>query len=283
MVCAGAEGMRAASPRAVFVDLDDTFLAPDKSIPQPNLLLMDRLAARGIELVPCTGRHVGGVPAQMRNHSCVRHVVASNGGIVHDLREGRDIRRVAMDTACILALYERLRELPVIVDAFADGKAYSELARKHLFDQIDVPEGLRRYLKEGRTFVGRTIPDLLGEVGPVTKLSLFFVNDEGAKAIRDGVAAAGCLYLVQTSASNYEVMHVNATKGSALTWLSEHMGWPIEQVYAFGDNNNDLTMLEAAGHGIAMDNGNEAAKAVAEAVALPAEEGGVALFLEDLL
>ncbi len=275
--------MSAETPRALFVDLDDTFLAPDKSIPAANLELMDRLDELGIELVPCTGRHVGGVPETMRAHPCVRHIVASNGGIVHDVQAGRDIHQVAMPTELIVGLYERLRELPVIFDAFADGHAYSEQARKHLFDQIDVPEGLRAYLKGGRTFVDASIPELLPTVGPVTKLSLFFVDAEGARAIDEGIAAAGCLYYVQTSASNYEAMHVDATKGAALSWLSREMGWPIEQVYAFGDNNNDLTMLEAAGHGVAMANGNDAAKRAAKSVAPPAADGGVGLFMRGLL
>lgn len=271
------------APRAVFVDLDDTFLAPDKSIPAANLELMDQLDACGVELVPCTGRHVGGVPEAMRAHRCVRHIVASNGGIVHDTEARRDIHQVAMPTERIVGLYERLRDLPVIFDAFADGHAYSEQARKHLFDQIDVPEGLRAYLKGGRTFTDMSIPELLPTVGPVTKLSLFFVDEEGARAIDEGIAAAGCLYYVQTSASNYEAMHVDATKGAALTWLAHEMGWPMERVYAFGDNNNDLTMLEAAGHGVAMANGNDAAKRAAEFVAAPAVDGGVGLFMRELL
>lgn len=275
--------MIADAPRALFVDLDDTFLAPDKSIPEANLRLMDELDACGIELVPCTGRHVGGVPEAMRAHSCVRHIVASNGGIVYDTQARRDIHRVAMDTEVIVGLYERLRDLPVIFDAFADGYAYSEKARRYLFDQIDVPEGLRAYLKAGRTFIEASIPELLPTVGPVTKLSLFFVDEEGARAIDEGVAASGCLYYVQTSASNYEVMHVDATKGAALAWLAKEMGWPIGQVYAFGDNNNDLTMLAAAGHGVAMANGNDAAKQAAKSVAPPAVDGGVGLFVRELL
>ena len=88
---------------------------------------------------------------------------------------------------------------------------------------------------------------------------------------------------MQTSASNYEAMHVDATKGAALTWQVHEMGWPIEQVYAIGDNNNDLTMLAAAGHGVAMANGNDAAKQAAESVAPPAVDGGVGLFMRELL
>lgn len=273
----------AADVKAVFVDLDDTFLAPDKSIPTPNLHLMDDLAAREIELVPCTGRHVQGVPEAMRLHPCVRHVVASNGGIVHDLRQGKDLRVCAIPREKILAIYERLLTLPIVFDAFADGKAYSERARRPLYDRVNVPEGLRTYLKTERTFVETTIPSLLPEVGPITKLSLFFVDEMGAVAIDEAVREAGGLYYVQTSAATYEVMSDEATKGSALTWLAAHMGWRISQTIAFGDNNNDVTMIEAAGDGVVMENGEPQVKALGDHIAPKAEDGGVALYMQELL
>ena len=269
--------------RAVFVDLDDTFLAPDKSIPTANLRMMDRLTELDVELVPCTGRHVGGVPVEMREHPCVRHVIASNGGIVHDLRKGKDIHVAAIPDAKVLAIYEHVCDLPVIFDTFADGKAYSEAARRHLFDQIDVPEGLREYLKRGRTFVDMTIPELLPTVGPITKLSLFFVDRQGAQAIDEAVATVGGMYYVQTSAANYESMVNEATKGNALLWLADHMGWEVSQTVAFGDNNNDVTMIKAAGIGVVMANGEPQVKALTTHIAPPAEQGGVALYLQELL
>ena len=269
--------------RAVFVDLDDTFLAPDKSIPELNLRMMDELARRDIELVPCTGRHVAGVPEAMRSHPCVRHVIASNGGIVADIRTGEDLRVVAIPQETIVELYEQVGGEPVIFDAFADGKAYTEQARYPLFDEIDVPEGLRTYLKRGRTPVELTIPELLPLVGPVTKLSLFFVGERAARTLREAIAGHPELYYVQTSAANYEAMCCEATKGSALVWLSEHMGWDVAQTVAFGDNNNDVTMIEAAGDGVVMENGEPQVKALADHIAPPAAEGGVGRYLEALL
>ena len=272
-----------ADIKAVFVDLDDTFLAPDKSIPQPNLDLMDELAARGIELVPCTGRHVGGVPQQMLAHPCVRHVVASNGGIVHDLRTGRDLRLVALTTERVEELYAALSPYPLVFDAFADGRAYTEQARYDLFDIINVPEGLRAYLKAGRTPVPQTIPELLPQVGPITKLSIFFTTEEGAAACRAAFDRFPDIYYVKTSAANFEAMDVRATKGEALRWLAAHEGWDIAQTVAFGDNNNDVTMIEATGDGVVMENGEPQVNALADHIAPPAIEGGVALYMQQLL
>ena len=271
------------APKAIFVDLDDTFLASDKSIPVANLRLMDALAERGIELVPCTGRHVGGVPLAMREHPCVRHVVASNGGIVHDLGSGTDIRVVAIPQPKVLTIYSRLCHLPIIFDVFADGRAYSELARKPLFDEINVPEGLRTYLKEGRSFKDARVPEFLSCVGPVTKLSLFFLDANGAAAIDKAVRDAGDMYYVQTSAACYEAMDARATKGAALRWLSGHMGWEIAQTIAFGDHNNDVSMIEAAGDGVCMENGEPHVKELADHIAPPAQDGGVALYLQHVL
>ena len=269
--------------RAVFVDLDDTFLAPDKSIPVANLALLDELERRGIELVPCTGRHPDGVPEALRTHPVARHIVASNGGIVRDVRAGEDIYVAEIPSERVASFYRQIEGERIAFDAFADGKAYSERARTYVYDEAQMTDGLRAYIRESRTFVDCTIPELLGEVGPVTKVSLWFADEAGAAAIDRAVAAAPDLYYVQTSASNYETMSTRATKGRALTWLAEHMGWPIEQTVAFGDNFNDVSMIEAAGVAVVMENGEEAVKAMTSHIAPPAAEGGVARYLLELL
>lgn len=269
--------------RALFVDLDDTFLAPDKSIPAANLALLDELERRGVELVPCTGRHPDGVPEALRTHPVVRHIVASNGGIVRDMRAGEDIYVAAIPTEVVASFYGRLEGERIAFDAFADGKAYAERRRMHVYDEAEMTDGLRGYIKESRTFVDRSIPELLGEVGPVTKVSLFFADEAGAAAIDRAVAAEPELYYVQTSASNYETMSRRATKGRALEWLAVHMGWPIEQTAAFGDNYNDVSMLEVAGVPVVMENGEPEVKAMTSHIAPPAADGGVAQYALRLL
>lgn len=50
----------------------------------------------------------------------------------------------------------------------------------------------------------------------------------------------------------------------------------MAQVMAIGDNDNDVSMLEAAGFGVAMGNATPAALAAADYVTLPCLENGVA-------
>ena len=65
-------------------------------------------------------------------------------------------------------------------------------------------------------------------------------------------------------------------KGRGLCELARLAGLTPEECVAVGDGDNDVSMLQAAGLGIAMGNGSEAVKAVADRVGPDAEPWGVA-------
>lgn len=64
-------------------------------------------------------------------------------------------------------------------------------------------------------------------------------------------------------------------KGTALVHVAEVLGVPLENTYGFGDGRNDICMLEAVGHGIAMGNALEETKAAAEYVTTSINDDGV--------
>ena len=78
---------------------------------------------------------------------------------------------------------------------------------------------------------------------------------------------------------NLEVSDAAATKGTALTWLCAHVGEDIAGSVAFGDSINDLSMLEAAGCGVAMANAEPEVRAAADAVCATNDEAGVGRFI----
>jgi hydroxymethylpyrimidine pyrophosphatase-like HAD family hydrolase len=56
----------------------------------------------------------------------------------------------------------------------------------------------------------------------------------------------------------------------------------MSEVVAFGDNYNDIELLEAVGWGVAVANAKEEVKAVAQEITLHHREDGVAATLERL-
>jgi len=78
-----------------------------------------------------------------------------------------------------------------------------------------------------------------------------------------------------------EVMPVGVSKQSGLMKLVEYLQIPIESVMVFGDQINDLAMMEAAGLSIAMGNAIDQVKEAADYVIGTNNEEGVAQFLID--
>ena len=65
------------------------------------------------------------------------------------------------------------------------------------------------------------------------------------------------------------------SKATGIEWLCKHLGVAKEDTYGIGDSINDLEMLQCVGHGIAMGDGTQAAKDVAEYVTTPLWEDGI--------
>lgn len=78
-----------------------------------------------------------------------------------------------------------------------------------------------------------------------------------------------------------EVVPQQGDKGSALKFIAERLGFAREEVVAFGDGLNDVSMMAWAGHGVAVgeDAHDDVVRLAGERVASP-EQGGVARWLE---
>ena len=93
----------------------------------------------------------------------------------------------------------------------------------------------------------------------------------------------GALAKVYTYLNYFEIMHSKANKGNALASVIQKLGMTREQTIAFGDGENDLEMIEWAGHGVTMENALETVKTRARHIAGPNNEDGVAKYLTKLL
>jgi hypothetical protein len=63
-----------------------------------------------------------------------------------------------------------------------------------------------------------------------------------------------------------EIFNINSGKGNAVIKLCHILNIPIENSLAAGDQENDISMLKAAGTGIAMINGTEEVKKIADVI-----------------
>ena len=119
---------------------------------------------------------------------------------------------------------------------------------------------------------------------PPTKIVLIQQEQEVPALLEDVTARWGAVAQVVRSHLRFvELTHPAASKGNALHGMADALGIPGERTLAVGDNLNDLSMVQAAGIGIAMGNADPALKAQADWVAPPLHEDGFAVAVERFL
>jgi hydroxymethylpyrimidine pyrophosphatase-like HAD family hydrolase len=89
------------------------------------------------------------------------------------------------------------------------------------------------------------------------------------------------IYVAGTLRNFLEIMDSRVSKGQGLRFALERRGLKPEQVIAFGDEENDIPMFEAAGFSAAPSSAKETVRARANLVIGPNTEDGVAAFLEE--
>ena len=149
-----------------------------------------------------------------------------------------------------------------------------------------VYDAMKQYIRDSRTIV-EDMDDFLKDK-EIQKVTVNFADDgkgnridadkvfEIAKKYPEFVAVEGGIRNIEFSASK-------ATKGYALTELLELLDIDASQAIAFGDSENDISMLQTVGTGVAMANSLKITKEAADAITLSNEEDGVADYLEKIL
>ena len=262
--------------------MDGTFLASDKSIPSENFALLDDLVEWGVSFVPCTGRPLFAVPAEIREHPAVTYAIAANGAAVCDVRRNVRLHEERLDTEAVLALYERVRHLDITFDVFTGDVVLSERRRYDHMGELGIDDATLTMLRRVRTPTDLTVPEILECYGRPEKITCFW----GDERVRDALVAAmskteGAAF-AKGHPNDFEMQATGASKGKALVWLCDHLGVGVERSVAFGDEGNDETLLRAAGDGVAMANASSEVLAAADHVCESNDACGVAHYLRRL-
>ena len=93
----------------------------------------------------------------------------------------------------------------------------------------------------------------------------------------------GLLEIYKSAPYFLELMPFGISKGSMLPLLLEKLGVKREELVAFGDNYNDMTMIGYAGFGVAMANGEPEIKKIANYVCESNDEDGIATTLNKFI
>lgn len=264
--------------KLIAIDMDGTFLDDDKNAPKANLEALRECAKRGIEIVPATGRTLPGVPEEIKNLPGVRYAITTNGASVADLKTGTIISECKISNELAVAVMEIAKNSPdeIMYDAYMDGVGYTTDYFYNNLEHYVLTTGVVELVKKTRRPVEDNIAYIKESGKEVDKINMFFVDMGARQRMREELSKIPGIIVTSAISNNLEINADGADKGGALIRLAEHLGIKKEETMAFGDGENDLSMIKMAGIGVAMENAEESVKAVADHITVTNNEAGVA-------
>lgn len=256
-------------------DMDGTLLNSTRDVSEKNVKAIRELQEKGVVIVLATGRTDLYVKDVAHRLGILAPVISSNGGMVRQLN--------STEVLCY-------KYLPNEID-----RKLAENCFKNNDDMI-VYSPDRVYYREGservklyHSYNERVQPEFrvpIQEIkqaeelpfGKVLKIFLWNVAPERTTALQN--IFHGQLAMVSSEKNAFDIMAKGISKGEALRFLSKKMGFDLNKTAVFGDNYNDISMLNLAGYPIAMANAEEAVKRQAKYVTASNDEDGVAYAIE---
>lgn len=262
--------------KLIALDLDGTLLDGKKNLSKKNLEALTECIARGIHIVPATGRTLEGIPKEFKELPGVRYAITLNGGIVIDNETKRVIDERKLDYQKTLELLDIVSEYHVMYDVYIDGMGISEERFYNHLDEYGISPEIQKLVKATRR-VKPSIKEYVRECGvPIEKINLYFDNLHDREELREILSRHNDVIITSSIENNLEINALGATKGEGLFRLTSYLNIGIDETMACGDGENDLTMIQTAGMGVAMANGEESLRAIADYVTASNEEDGVA-------
>lgn len=260
--------------------MDGTLLDSQKKISHRNKEALISCIEKGIHIVPTTGRAVDGIPVEIWNLPGVRYAITTNGAVIKDKAQEAPIFTAKLANEAALKIMMLMKQFRVIYDPFIEGRGITE---NRFYDHLD-EYGLSPQMQELVRKTRDVVPDSCEYVKncnkEVEKINLFFSSQQERSLVRARLMEIPDIIISSSLPNNLEINASGATKGAGILRLADHLGLSIKQTMAFGDGENDVSMIQTAGLSVVMENGEPFLKEMADYITSSNDKDGVAKAIE---
>lgn len=266
--------------KLIAIDMDGTLLHSDGTVSKKTIETLENAIQAGIYIVPASGRVRSILPDELFKISGIRYALTSNGAAIYDFVEEKVLHENTIPVEEALRLFDIVSEKDIVVEAYINGKGY--MSQKH-FDSMERFPIQAHYIKDCRA---KKIPvtDLRTHIAKSTtgieKFNMPWVSNEIRKEFTEIFDKIEDVAHAKSMPDNIEVNRQGANKGGGLKMLCQLLNIPLSQTMALGDNPNDMEMLTEAGFSVAMGNGTNEIKEIADFITKTNDEDGVAFAIQ---
>nr|WP_113864594.1 pyridoxal phosphatase [Brenneria salicis]NMN92164.1 hypothetical protein [Brenneria salicis ATCC 15712 = DSM 30166]RBP67498.1 hypothetical protein DES54_10110 [Brenneria salicis ATCC 15712 = DSM 30166]RLM32513.1 pyridoxal phosphatase [Brenneria salicis ATCC 15712 = DSM 30166] len=261
--------------RVIALDLDGTLLTQQKKILSESLTALALARQQGIKVLIVTGRHHSAIHPFYQALQLDTPAICCNGTYVYDYLTGKTSHANPLSVDQAKSVLNMLQTFDIHGLMYADDAMYYQYPTGH----VTRTQAWASTLPALQRPAFQQVADLMRQTDESVAIWKFATSHANIPTLNDFAGAVetqlglACEWSWQ---DQVDIAQTGNSKGKLLQqWLSEQ-GISMKEVVAFGDNFNDISMLEGAGLGVAMGNSADEIKARADLVIGDNEGPGIA-------
>lgn len=248
--------------KLLFTDLDGTLLNNESLVSADTKAFLDEFLAAGNKLILSSGRPTDSV-LEVKEHAGLHQsgilLSCYNGAQIYDCDSRRTIMAKRLPLSYVSYLQKQAEKQHLHIQTYQENAVVSPADDEEIRfyrTKIHVP-----------LVVSPVLTDALTD-GPYKMLAADLYDHNRLETFRLAISdwAQGKIQTIYSNDRYLELFRQDAGKGNALRFVCGHFGVALSDAYAAGDAENDISMLQAAGTGIAMCNAPDQVKQAADIV-----------------
>lgn len=265
----------------IALDMDGTLLNKDLKIDQETIEAIHQATSHGKCVTIATGRTLTELKEYMQDLKDVRYFIVESGAAIYDRKTNSLLFQKVFQSDEVESLYQAFLKHDTMIFVCKDGYSYilKELAQK--CGQY----GLACY-KEEFSLRDEYIEDLqeflMKYRDKIEKISFHCRNYDEVLSLEETLKDVD-VTKIEVYEDSLEVSPKGVHKGLGLLALCNHLHLDVNQTIAVGDSDNDIEILKVAGLPIAMANGNQHVKELAQVIVSDHNHQGVKEAIEKYL
>lgn len=264
------------------IDMDGTLLNSNKEISQRNKEALLKAKEKGVYIVLSTGRILKSAQYFADTIKLDNPIVSCNGAVVTD--ENRNvIFKQSMDKEIV----RKIMELGLKHNIYHHFYDYNQFYASQLVDEVIEfynPENAKKQNHYIDVNLYENIQNVMDNKDlDIFKFMFLDPDQDRLSKLRKELELIEQLTIVSSANTNVEITDKGVSKAKGLTVLAEKYNIESKDIMAIGDSENDLSMLEYAGFGVAMSNANHKVVQKADFITTSNDEEGVAKAVEKFI
>ncbi|MDI6870124.1 MAG: Cof-type HAD-IIB family hydrolase [Bacillota bacterium] len=260
--------------RLIAIDLDDTLLAPDLTIPEPSRQALRKAFARGVAVVVATGRMYRSALPYARELGLSLPLITYNGALVKTAGTGEVLSHTPVPRAEAEGVAALCAAEELDLNVYLEDELYVA-RRTTAVKHYEAIAGLPAHE------VGDLVAFLRKEAADPTKL-LILTDPEEGEAVTRRLAELyrGALNVMRSRPRFVEIVREGVDKWWGVLAVAERLQVSPAEIMAIGDSLNDREMIRRAGLGVAVPHAPASLQAEADYVTQADDGLGVAEAIE---